>query len=197
MQKYLGKIFYYLFTFPRYKILFAKIGNSARLMNTRVDGFRNIQIGDKVFISEGTWLAALPMQKDASCKLHIASGTYIGRYAHIYATEKIEIAEKVLIADKVYISDNQHNYENIQLPVIAQPVKQLNPVKIDSGAWIGENVCIIGASVGKNSVIGANAVVTKNIPDCCVAAGIPAIIIKRYNFETGQWQKTDAMGNFV
>lgn len=45
--------------------------------------------------------------------------------------------------------------------------------------------------------IGANSVVTKNIPDYCVAVGIPACIVKRYCFETQSWRKTDAQGNFI
>ncbi|MBK9485746.1 MAG: hypothetical protein IPO01_11240 [Chitinophagaceae bacterium] len=101
------------------------------------------------------------------------------------------------MADKVYISDNLHSYENVDLPVIDQPIKQTNPVIIADGAWLGENVCVIGASVGKNSVVGANSIVNKDIPDYCVAIGSPAVIIKRYNATTKQWQKTDKDGQFI
>ncbi len=76
-------------------------------------------------------------------------------------------------------------------------VEQLNHVIIGDGAWLGENTCIIGASVGKNSVIGVNSVVTKNIPDYCGAIGSPAFIIKRFNFEANEWCKTDKDGNFI
>ena len=116
---------------------------------------------------------------------------------HLGKYEKIEIGKKVLIANKVYISDNRHGYKNILLPIIDQPVEQINAVIIGDGAWLGENVCVIGACVGKNSVIGANAVVTNDIPDYCVAVGAPAKIIKRYNFELKEWCKTDAAGNFI
>jgi acetyltransferase-like isoleucine patch superfamily enzyme len=60
-------------------------------------------------------------------------------------------------------------------------------VIIGSGSWIGENVCIIGASVGRNSVIGCNSVVTKDIDDYCIAVGSPARVIKRFDFNTRQW----------
>ena len=49
--------------------------------------------------------------------------------------------------------------------------------------------CIIGASVGKHCVIGANAVVTKDVPDYCVAVGAPAKIIKKYNLKNKKWEK--------
>ena len=46
-----------------------------------------------------------------------------------------------------------------------------------------------GVTIGKNSVIGANSVVTKDIPDYCVAVGAPAKVIKKYDFESGKWLK--------
>lgn len=197
MLKKINLLAYYLFKFPVYKILFGKIGSSSRLVKARIDGYSRIFIGSKVYINDKAWLACAPLTGDVNCKLIIGDGTYIGRFSHIYATSKIEIGKKVLMADKVYLSDNLHSYENIEMPVIDQPIKQTNPVMISDGAWLGENVCVIGASVGKNSVIGANSIVTKDIPDYCVAIGSPAIIIKRYNFETKQWQKTDKEGQFI
>ncbi len=177
--------------------MLGKIGASSRLISTKVDGHKRIFIGTKVYINDKGWLACAPLTGDVNARLTIGDGTYIGRFCHIYSTSKMEIGKKVLMADKVYISDNQHSYENIEMAVIDQPIKQTNPVIIGDGAWLGENVCIIGACVGRNSVIGANSIVTKDIPDYCVALGSPAIIIKRYNFDTKQWQKTDKDGNFV
>jgi len=197
MFRKINLLAYKLFKYPVYKMLLGKIGPSTRLINARIDGYSRIFIGSKVYINDKGWLACAPLTGDVNCKLVIGDGTYIGRFSHIYATSKIEIGKKVLMADKVYISDNLHNYENIGLPVIDQPIKQTNPVIIGDGAWLGENVCIVGASVGRNSVIGANSVVTKDIPDHCVALGSPAIITKRYNFDTKQWQKTDKEGQFI
>ena len=97
------------------------------------------------------------------------------------------IGDDVLTANNVYISDNIHCYENITTPVIKQPVKYKRSVEIGSGAWIGENACIIGANVGRNSVIGANAVVTSDIPDYAVAVGIPAKVIKQYDSVQEKW----------
>lgn len=63
-------------------------------------------------------------------------------------------------------------------------------VIISDGTWIGTNAVIVGnVKIGKNCVIGANSVVTKDIPDYCIAAGIPARIIKRYNIETHSWER--------
>ncbi|MCK4619283.1 MAG: hypothetical protein KAT52_05010 [Desulfobacterales bacterium] len=70
-------------------------------------------------------------------------------------------------------------------------------VYIGNNSWIGQNVTIIGVKIGKHCVIGANSVATKDIPDYCVAAGSPAIVKKRYNFETNEWQRVDKNGEFL
>lgn len=190
------KFFYYIFSHPFYKIKLGALGTGSKLHQAVITGGKNIYIGQNVYIRRGGWLAA-DARGIAPCRLSIGDGTYIGNYCHIYATNNIGIGNKVLIADRVYISDNVHSYENVNVPVIDQPIKQLPALTIGDGAWLGENVCVIGASVGKNSVVGANAVVTRDIPDYCVALGIPAIIVKRYNFKTGSWCKTDNDGSFI
>lgn len=160
-------------------------------------GKGNISLHRDVFVGFNTWLAAVPHTGSEICELIIGSGSRLGNFNHIYATKSIQIGENVLTADKVYISDNIHDYQDVTVPVVLQKIKQIDLVRIGDGAWIGENACIIGACVGKNSVIGANSVVTKNIPDYCVAVGAPAKIIKRYDFDQQVWRKTDKVGNFV
>lgn len=167
---------------------FKHVGNGTCVFKPlHVDGIGNISLGGHVFVHEGTWLAAMPLTEN-DVQLIIGDGAVIGHYNHIYATKSIVIEKDVLMADKVYISDNLHSYENVSLPVIKQPIKQCKPVVIGEGSWIGENVCVIGASVGKHCVVGANAVVTKDIPDYCIAVGAPAKVIKKYNHDTNKWE---------
>ena len=104
---------------------------------------------------------------------------------------KIQIGNGVLTGPHVFIADHNHNYENPHKPIYMQGVKikQNAIVKIGDGTWIGTNAVIVGSvQIGKNCVIGANSVVTKNIPDYCIAVGSPAKVIKRYNFESKQWE---------
>jgi len=163
----------------------------------KIEGCSNIVIGNRVNIEYKTWLAAVPHTGSLTCKLVIGNGTSIGHFNHIYATSRIVIGENVLTADKVYISDNLHSYDNINLPISKQPIKQVKEVYIGDGTWLGENVCIIGSSIGKGCVIGANSVVTKDIPDYCVAVGSPARIIKRYDTTSETWLKTTSNGEFI
>lgn len=197
MLKKFRLAWYYLFIYPQYKMRLGALGSRSRLLKTKLDGAGRIHIGRKVYINSLGWLACEPLTGNAEPRLVIGDETYIGRFCHIYATSKIELGKKVLLADKVYLSDNLHEYKNTAIPVIDQPVKQTAPVIIGDGAWIGENACVIGASVGKNSVVGANSVVTRDIPDFCVAAGAPARIIKRFDFEKNEWRPAGPDGNFI
>lgn len=192
----INALFYYCFKYIYYKLIFGKIGYKTRIYKTlRIEKPKNIFIGDKVYIGQFAWLAANPLTNAKNCSLVIGDGSYIGNFAHIYCTSSIVIGKKVLIADKVYISDNLHKYENIEISVLDQEIKQLQPVVIGDGSWLGEHVCIIGATIGKHCVIGANSVVTKNIPDYCIAVGSPAKIIKRFDLMTKKWEKTDYKEN--
>ncbi len=155
----------------------------------RVDGPENILIGPEAIVQQGTWLAAVPLTGAPTCQLRIGKGTVIGNFNHIYATRSIIIEDEVLTADKVYISDCAHGYEDVNTAILKQNIVQLKDVVIGRGAWLGENVCVIGASVGRGSVVGANSVVTHDIPDYCVAVGAPAKVIKRYNHTTKQWER--------
>ncbi len=167
------------------------------ILPLKIMGSHNIDIGNNVIVNSNTWLAALPLTKVGESRLVIGDGTCIGHFNHIFATRSIVIGNKVLTADKVYIADNMHSYESIDMAIIDQPIKQLADVSIGDGSWLGENVCIVGASVGKGCVIGANSVVNKNIPDYCVAVGSPARIVKRYCFERNQWRPTNKFGEFI
>ena len=180
------------------KTRFRRLGRGSFIKSPlSISGHKNIEIGNGVAIGYKSWLAAVPHTGADNCLLQFGDGCEVGNFNHIYATKRIVFGKKVLTADKIYITDNLHGYENINVAILDQPIRQVDEVYIGDGSWIGENVCIIGASVGKNCVIGANAVVTKNIPDYSVAVGNPARIIKRYCFETGGWQRTSPDGNFL
>jgi lipopolysaccharide O-acetyltransferase len=121
-------------------------------------------------------------------------GVEIGDFVHIAALESVEIGNYVLIASKVYISDIQHGsysggeHSDPDSPPGNRKLSS-NPVKIHDNAWIGEAVSILpGVTIGKSSIIGANSVVTKSIPDYSIAVGNPARVIKRYDFDTKQWE---------
>lgn len=168
---------------------FMKAGKNL-LINSplKIDGFKNISLGDNVRIGYKSWIAASEIDGKRGC-LQIGSGCAIGNFNHIFAINSIKIGDNVLTADKVYISDNLHEYKDVCTPIIHQGIRKTKEVKIGNGTWIGENVCIIGVTIGKNCVLGANSVVTKDVPDYSIVAGIPAKVIKKYNQETETWER--------
>jgi len=179
-----------------YSRFFGSFGkNSSVLAPAGIEGIGRIHISDNVYISNGTLLAAMPYTDADICELRIGRHTNIGRNNHIYATSSICIEPHVLTANNVYISDNTHGYENIDVAIKDQPIQQRKQVVIGAGAWLGQNVCVLGASVGKGSVIGANSVVLHDVPDYCVAVGTPARVIRRYNTHAGKWVHADHQDN--
>ena len=107
-------------------------------------------------------------------------GSEIGERCRISIANSLEIGEKVLLSPNVYITDCDHEYRNIDVPVIEQGIVQKGQaVSIGDGSYIGINTVIVGnVKIGKHCVIGANSVVTKDVPDYSVAVGIPARVIK-------------------
>lgn len=105
-----------------------------------------------------------------------------GDDGHISCVNKVIIGDNVRIGKKVFLTDNAHGASDRQLldtrPNL-RPIVSKGPVIIEDNAWIGEMVCIMpGVTIGKGRIVGANAIVTKDIPPYCVVGGNPAKIIK-------------------
>jgi acetyltransferase-like isoleucine patch superfamily enzyme len=176
---------------------FGGFGRGVRIVwPLRIVGCRFVELSDRVTLHYGAYVAVLP-GSTAAPRFSIGTGSVIGNHSHIIATRRIAIGTSVLIADRVYIADNRHGYEDPGRPVMEHALVQLADVNIGDGSWIGENVCIIGCSIGRHCVIGANSVVTRSVPDFCVAVGSPAVVVKRYCERTGSWLRTDAAGGFI
>lgn len=161
-----------------------------------IEGANNIALGDRVYIGHRSYLAAVAHTGATPCLLQIGDGCSIGRFNHIYATQRVVLGAHVLTANGVYISDNLHGYQDVNIPILQQPIRQNGVVEIGDGSWIGHNACILGVRIGHHCVVGANAVVTHDLPDYSVAVGAPAIIIRRYDPDTQTWRPTRPDGSF-
>lgn len=170
-----------------YAPLMKRLGRASFMFRPfRIDGPASIEIGDGTVMQKGGWLYASEGEEGAPT-MRIGSKCVFGYANHITAVSSVVIGDNVLTANNVYISDNLHAYEDVSLPIIKQPVRFAGEVIIGDGCWIGENACIIGASVGRNSVVGANSVVTKDVPEYSVVMGAPAVVIRRFDKFLGQW----------
>jgi acetyltransferase-like isoleucine patch superfamily enzyme len=114
--------------------------------------------------------------------IKIGSGVSINYDCHIACVNQVEIGDNVLIASKVFITDHAHGKAEISMlgtPPSERIVLSKGPVKIENNVWIGEGVAILpNVTIGENSIIGANAVVTKSFPKNSLIGGNPAKLIK-------------------
>jgi len=175
---------------------FSHFGKSRIVFPFKTKNQHMISIGDGTIIHKYGWIQGKVANnvdyKERLPAVTIGNNCYIGHFSHIIGSKSIRIEDNVLIADKVCIEDCTHSWEDISKPVKEQPILFAGEVRIKQGAWIGESVIILpGVTVGTNSVIGANSVVTKSIPDYTLAAGNPAKVIKKYNFEIKKWEKVN------
>jgi lipopolysaccharide O-acetyltransferase len=158
-----------------------------------IRGRKHISIGDGFTSGVGLRLDAFPVVDNICIK--IGSNVEVNDYVHIGAIKSVTIGDNVLIASKVYISDHNHGYygtnDRHDSPDSIPKDRELSyaPVVIENNVWIGESVSIMpGVTLGKGSIIGALAVVTRSIPPYCIAVGSPAKVIKKYNFVISKWE---------
>jgi acetyltransferase-like isoleucine patch superfamily enzyme len=101
------------------------------------------------------------------------------------------LEDDVMLAPSVLIMDHNHEYSDPKLPIHAQGITAGGRISIGCNCWLGYNAVIFGGrgdlSLGHNSVVGANAVVTKSFPPYSVLAGNPAVLIRTYDQKLGQW----------
>ena len=136
----------------------------------------NTMIGPHVALSAGM----VPGQQCVTDPVvQIGDRCLIGRGSGIVGHLAIDIGDDVWTGHHVYITDQNHGYDDPDLP-ISQQSQPERPVTIGAGSWIGHgSVVLPGARIGRHVVIGANSVVTGEIPDHSVAVGAPARVIKR------------------
>jgi acetyltransferase-like isoleucine patch superfamily enzyme len=142
-----------------------------------------IQIGSGTMIGPNCTLSA-GMVPGQECifdpVVRIGDRCLIGKGSGIVGHLSIEIGNDVWTGHHVYITDQNHGYENLDLPISQQTMPE-RPVVIGDGSWLGFGTVVLpGATIGKHVVIGANSVVTGNIPDYSVAVGVPAKVIRQH-----------------
>ncbi|MDD3138149.1 MAG: acyltransferase, partial [Lachnospiraceae bacterium] len=112
----------------------------------------------------------------------IGNGVGINPYCHIGAINNITIEDNVLIGSGVLITDHSHGKvtgEECRMAPGKRPLFSKGPVQIKKNVWIGEHAVILpNVTIGEGAIVGANAVVTKDVPDYAVVGGNPARIIK-------------------
>jgi acetyltransferase-like isoleucine patch superfamily enzyme len=105
--------------------------------------------------------------------------TNIGCNAIISSTVGISIGNSVLIAGNCYIGGGRYICDRLDIPMMEQGIYSKGPVVIEDDVWLGTGAIVLdGVRVGKGTIVGAGAVVTKDLPEYAVATGVPARVIQ-------------------
>ncbi len=138
-----------------------EIGRSATL---RIGRWAWIGHGSKIRVHEG--------------EVSIGAKTVMGQECTISAYQHVEIGRECIVADRVMLIDFDHGVVEVERPIRLQGIYKRD-VRVGCNVWIGYGACLLrGVSVGDNSVIGTNAVVTHDVPENAVVGGVPARILR-------------------
>jgi acetyltransferase-like isoleucine patch superfamily enzyme len=110
--------------------------------------------------------------------VEIGEKTVMGQECTISAYQRVRIGEQCVVADRAMFIDFDHGVVEVERPIRVQGIYKRD-IEVGSNVWIGYGACILrGVRVGDNSIVGTNAVVTKDVPANAVVAGVPARIVR-------------------
>lgn len=146
-------------------------------------------IGKNCSFGKGLWLEAIKKYGELTFKPSITIGNncHFGDFNHIAAINEIKIGNGVLTGQFVLIEDHSHGFtgkedgidSTISVPPSVRPLVCKGKIIIEDNVWLGDKVAVLsGVTIGQGAVIGANSVVTHDIPAGAIAAGVPAKIIR-------------------
>jgi acetyltransferase-like isoleucine patch superfamily enzyme len=162
-------------------------------------GLSSIDMGEDFTALDGLWLHAVTRYYDQrfSPRIVIGDRVRVSQWVHIAATHWVEIGDDVLIGSKVTIIDHNHGQYSREhsSPQIAPAFRRLDSdrrVMIGKKVWLGDGVVATpGSSIGEGAVICANSVVRGSIPPFSLACGIPAKVLKIFDFKAERWVSVD------
>jgi acetyltransferase-like isoleucine patch superfamily enzyme len=143
-----------------------------RGLELKIEPRGQVRFGRFVWIGDGTKIRC------HEGVVEIGSKTVMGQECTISAYQRVRIGEQCVIADRAMFIDFDHGVVEVERPIRLQGIYKRD-VEVGNNVWIGYGACILrGVSVGDNSVIGTNAVVTKDVPANAIVGGVPARIIR-------------------
>jgi acetyltransferase-like isoleucine patch superfamily enzyme len=139
-----------------------------------------LQIGRQATLRIGRWAW---VGQGSKIRVHegevsIGAKTVIGQECTISAYQHISLGRECILADRVMLIDFDHGVTEVERPIRLQGIYKRD-VRIAHNVWIGYGACVLrGVSIGENSIVGTNSVVTKDVPANAVVAGVPAQLLR-------------------
>lgn len=174
---------------------FASVGHSVEIHYTwdfRKYLAHRVKLGNSVLIRKDVHFGVYcPNEETGEPMLVIDDDCVIMNSVQISARNRIHIERQVIVSSSVLIMDHNHAFEDVTVPIMEQGITAGGTVRIEQGCWIGHGAAIVcnqGELVlGRNSVVAANALVTKSCPPYSVLVGNPARIATQFDPLKGIW----------
>jgi acetyltransferase-like isoleucine patch superfamily enzyme len=148
-----------------------------------IDRPERVAVGDQTFILANARLALGPQ-----ARVTIGARTYLGRDLTIVCLGAVVIGDDVMGSDRLLLSDTAPEPQAPGEPVMNQGLAEPRPVHVEDGVFLGTGAMVLaGVTVGARSLVGAGAVVTRDVPANCVVVGNPARIVRHYDRARGEW----------
>jgi acetyltransferase-like isoleucine patch superfamily enzyme len=140
-----------------------------------------LELGEHVVLEPGVWLTA-----QTPARIRIGGGTFLNLGVQVAAADLVAIGAHCMLANGCFVTDANHRFDDPELPVPWQGFTSKGPTRLGDNVWCGANVVVTsGVTIGERSVIGANSVVTTDIPPYSIAAGAPAKVIRTIEYPAG------------
>ena len=137
-----------------------------------------LELGPQVLFEPDVWLTA-----PAPGRIRIGGGSFLNLGVMVAAVELVEIGEHCMFANGCFVTDGSYRFDDPQRPVPWQGFTTKGPTRIGSNVWCGAHVVITsGVTIGDRCVIGANSVVTTDLPAYSIAAGAPARVLRAIEY---------------
>jgi acetyltransferase-like isoleucine patch superfamily enzyme len=137
-----------------------------------------LEIGRHTLLEPGVWITA-----PAPARIRIGAGVFLNLGVMVAALDLVEIGDHCMLANGCFVTDSNHRFDDPHRPVPWQGFTSKGPTRLGDNVWCGANVVVTsGVTVGERCVIGANSVVSTDIPPFSIAAGAPARVIKTIEY---------------
>lgn len=155
--------------------------------SAQILGWRNVRIGQRCVISEATWINVND-RENTDCAVHIGSHCFIGRRNFLSSGKRIRIGDYCLTGVDCHFLGADHLHHTPYVAYLTTGTTLDGVIDIGPNCWFGASVTVLkNVRIGFGSIIGAGAVVTRDVPPFSVAVGNPARVLKRFDPMRDAW----------